>query len=140
MVVTSGLIARHLKDYAQAECQFEAVHQESPEDFQAGNQLALALVEQADPAKQQRSLQLAEANVRVYPRSPEALATLGRVYHRLGRRDEAERALQAAVSLGKLGSWFLLLLISYALVAMVNRPQPIMSRRTRPQARQAPTT
>jgi uncharacterized membrane protein YoaT (DUF817 family) len=29
----------------------------------------------------------------------------------------------AAVSLGKLGSWFLLLLISYALVAAVNRPE-----------------
>jgi uncharacterized membrane protein YoaT (DUF817 family) len=28
-----------------------------------------------------------------------------------------------AVSLGKLGSWFLLLIISYALVAIVNRPQ-----------------
>jgi uncharacterized membrane protein YoaT (DUF817 family) len=30
----------------------------------------------------------------------------------------------SAVSLGKLGSWFLLLIISYALVAIVNRPQP----------------
>jgi uncharacterized membrane protein YoaT (DUF817 family) len=29
----------------------------------------------------------------------------------------------SAVSLGKLGSWFLLLIISYALVALVNRPQ-----------------
>ena len=29
----------------------------------------------------------------------------------------------SAVSVGKLGSWFLLLIISYALVAMVNRPQ-----------------
>jgi uncharacterized membrane protein YoaT (DUF817 family) len=29
----------------------------------------------------------------------------------------------SAVSPGKLGSWFLLLIISYALVALVNRPQ-----------------
>jgi uncharacterized membrane protein YoaT (DUF817 family) len=29
------------------------------------------------------------------------------------------------VSFGKLGSWFLLLLISYALVALVNRPLPV---------------
>jgi uncharacterized membrane protein YoaT (DUF817 family) len=29
----------------------------------------------------------------------------------------------SAVSLGKLGSWFMLLIISYALVAIVNRPQ-----------------
>jgi uncharacterized membrane protein YoaT (DUF817 family) len=31
----------------------------------------------------------------------------------------------SAVSVGKLGSWFLLLLISYALVAMINRPEPM---------------
>ena len=31
----------------------------------------------------------------------------------------------SAVSFGKLGSWFLLLLISYALVAAVNRPAPM---------------
>jgi uncharacterized membrane protein YoaT (DUF817 family) len=31
----------------------------------------------------------------------------------------------SAVSLGKLGSWFLLLLVSYALVAIVNRPQEV---------------
>jgi uncharacterized membrane protein YoaT (DUF817 family) len=31
----------------------------------------------------------------------------------------------SAVSLGKLGSWFLLLIISYALVALVARPQPM---------------
>ena len=31
----------------------------------------------------------------------------------------------SAVSLGKLGSWFLLLIISYALVAAINRPVAI---------------
>src|SRR5262245_529652 len=31
----------------------------------------------------------------------------------------------SAVSLGKLGSWFLLLIISYALVAAVNRPEQV---------------
>jgi uncharacterized membrane protein YoaT (DUF817 family) len=31
----------------------------------------------------------------------------------------------SAVSVGKLGSWFLLLMISYALVAAVNKPQSI---------------
>jgi uncharacterized membrane protein YoaT (DUF817 family) len=38
----------------------------------------------------------------------------------------------SAVSLGKLGSWFLLLIISYALVAIVNRPQPIEEKRADP--------
>jgi uncharacterized membrane protein YoaT (DUF817 family) len=37
----------------------------------------------------------------------------------------------SAVSPAKLGSWFLLLLISYALVAMVNRPQPVEDKRLR---------
>jgi len=31
----------------------------------------------------------------------------------------------SAVSVGKLGSWFLLLMISYALVAAVNKPEPL---------------
>jgi uncharacterized membrane protein YoaT (DUF817 family) len=34
-----------------------------------------------------------------------------------------QMAVWSAVSLGKLGSWFLLLIISYALVAAVNRPE-----------------
>jgi uncharacterized membrane protein YoaT (DUF817 family) len=42
----------------------------------------------------------------------------------------------SAVSLGKLGSWFLLLLISYALVAAVNRPLPFV--RTEPQDEPVP--
>jgi uncharacterized membrane protein YoaT (DUF817 family) len=32
------------------------------------------------------------------------------------------------VSLGKLGAWFLLLLISYALVTLVNRPRKLEQR------------
>jgi uncharacterized membrane protein YoaT (DUF817 family) len=37
----------------------------------------------------------------------------------------------SVVSFGKLGSWFLLLLISYALVAIVNRPRPVDARLVR---------
>ena len=37
----------------------------------------------------------------------------------------------AMVSFGKLGSWFLLLIVSYALVAMVNRPRPYAASRRR---------
>jgi len=37
----------------------------------------------------------------------------------------------SAVSFGKLGSWFLLLLISYAMVAIVNRPRPIVRQQIR---------
>jgi uncharacterized membrane protein YoaT (DUF817 family) len=34
-----------------------------------------------------------------------------------------QRAAWSLVSLGKLGAWFLLMIISYVLVALVNRPQ-----------------
>jgi hypothetical protein len=46
---------------------------------------------------------------------------------RCGRRSPVSSRLRigwSLVSLGKLGSWFLLLVISYAMVALINRPQP----------------
>jgi uncharacterized protein HemY len=45
-------------------------------------------------------LQLAQTNARLYPRSAEALATLGWVSYRSGRAEEAEGALRAAVTRG----------------------------------------
>jgi predicted Zn-dependent protease len=85
-----GLIARGLKDYAQAEGYFQTLHQDTPGDLQVTNQLALTLVEQGDKTKQSRALQLVEANARAYPNVPDALAMLGWGYYRLGRIDEAE--------------------------------------------------
>jgi tetratricopeptide (TPR) repeat protein len=95
-----GLIARYLKNYPEAESLFQELHQEVPGDATASNQLALVLAEQADQAKRARALQLAEMNVKLYPNSAESLSTLGWVYYRLGRLEEAERALQAAVAGG----------------------------------------
>jgi tetratricopeptide (TPR) repeat protein len=95
-----GLIAWSLKDYAAAERAFQALHLETPGDFAVSNQLALALVEQADEVKRQKALQLAEINARLFPNSGEALSTLGLVYYRLGRLDEAEKALRASLSGG----------------------------------------
>jgi tetratricopeptide (TPR) repeat protein len=95
-----GLVARHLKDPAQAEEYFQAVCRDAPGYFPASNQLALALAEQEDKGKRERALQLAEKNARAYPDSPEALATLGRAFYRLGRLDEAEQALRGAAAGG----------------------------------------
>lgn len=96
-----GAVALHQKKFEEAEKIFEELSRKNPGDLNLSNQLTLALAEQMDTAKQQRALQFAEMNARQYPRSPEALATLGRVYYRLGRTEEAERALEASVSLNR---------------------------------------
>jgi tetratricopeptide (TPR) repeat protein len=95
-----GLIAWNLKDYAAAERALQVLHQETPGDFAVSNQLALALIEQSDDAKRQKALQLVEINARLYPNSGEALSTLGLAYYRLGRAEEAEKALRASLSGG----------------------------------------
>jgi len=95
-----GLIAWILKDYTAAERNLQALYQETPGDFAISNQLALALVEQANETKRQKALQLAEINARLYPNSGEPLSTLGLVYYRLGRTDQAEKALRASLSGG----------------------------------------
>src|SRR5205823_1985516 len=50
--------------------------------------------------KHRRALQLAESLARIDPNSATALTTLGWVYHRNGRPDDAERALRAALASG----------------------------------------
>jgi superkiller protein 3 len=96
-----GLIARARKDYTGAERMFQALHEQSLGDFAASNQLVLVLAEQAEKSKRHKALELAELNARLYPTSAEALSTLGRVYHRLGRTEEAEKALRASLSGGE---------------------------------------
>jgi tetratricopeptide (TPR) repeat protein len=91
-----GLIAWQMRDYEEAARYLTAVHEESPGDFLASNQLALALVEQKDDARRQRALQLAEMNARLYPGSGDALATLAWVYDRLGRASDAEQVARVA--------------------------------------------
>ena len=92
-----GFIAWHLRDLAGAETFIEPLHRDTPNDAGSANLLALALVEQDDPVKRARGLQLAEANARQYPRSHEFLATLGWAQYRTGHLDQAEPMLRAAV-------------------------------------------
>ncbi len=98
LTMQRGYIARQLRDYAAAEKFFTQALTQSPSDFEAMNQLALVLIEQNDEKKQQRARELAELNVRRFPKSSHPLSTLGWVYYKLGRKDEARRALQMAVS------------------------------------------
>ena len=99
-----GLAARERKDFARSEEIFQALALESPVDSWLRNQLALALVEQSDPAKQRRAVELAELSVRQNGKDPAAVATLGMVYYRLKRLDDAEKLLQAVFNSGKANS------------------------------------
>lgn len=93
-----AIFARHLKDYDQAEAEFEDLLQKSPNDVLVRNELALTLAEQPDPPEKiQRAFKLAADNVRANPRSADLLATLGWVHYRLGNIDQAQKVLQAAL-------------------------------------------
>ncbi len=92
-----GFIAWHLRDLAGSEAILEPLHRELPGDGGTANLLALTLVEQDDPVKRARGLQLAEVNARQNPRSQDVLATLGWAHYRSGHLDQAEQYLRAAV-------------------------------------------
>jgi Tfp pilus assembly protein PilF len=96
-----GLIARHSRDYATAEKIFDGLLRDAPADFFASNQLALVLAEQKEEDKKRKAVQLAEVNARQYQKNADALATLGWVYWRNDRAEEAEKALSLAVSGGQ---------------------------------------
>jgi tetratricopeptide (TPR) repeat protein len=89
-------VATFEKNYMAAELFFDAALRQSPENFPISNNLALVLVEQKDETKNRRALEYAEANMKRLPGSPEAASTYGFVLFRLGRLDEAEKALRIA--------------------------------------------
>jgi tetratricopeptide (TPR) repeat protein len=93
-----GVIAMLEKEYEGAESYFESVLKQSPKNFIYSNNLIFALIAQDDKAKNQRALDQAEANMRQYPGSADAAATLGWVLYKMGRLDDAERSLRGAAS------------------------------------------
>ena len=96
-----GLAARQRKDFGQAEQIFEGLSHNAPADAWVRNQLALALVQQTDETKRRRALDLAELSVRQNSKAPDSLATLGTVYFRLNRLDDAEKLLAAVFRNGQ---------------------------------------
>jgi len=96
-----GLYERYMGNHVVAENFFADILRLYPADFFSSNQLALVLIEQPAMAQQQRAEQLAEVNVRQYQRSAEAYATLGWIYLKLGRLEQAERALAVASNSGQ---------------------------------------
>ena len=100
-MMLSGLIAMFRKDYPTAEHYFETAHLEAPRSFAASNNLALALAEQPEEAKKRRALDYAVTNVNE-SKNAEAAATYGWVLYKLGRLDEADKALELAASSGQI--------------------------------------
>jgi len=99
-----GVTALFLKDYTTAETYFESAHLQSPGNFAASHNLALALCELDEDAKKRRALEYAQINSRVYPKQAEAASTLGWVLYKLDRIDEAERVLRQAAAGGNLSA------------------------------------
>ncbi len=89
-----GQVAFARRDYIGAETAFEALSRQKPGDADTTNMLALSLAESADTAKRERGLELSLVNQRVYPKSVTAAATVGWIYFRLNRIQEAGSVFQ----------------------------------------------
>jgi Tfp pilus assembly protein PilF len=106
--ILRGLVALFRKDYKTAEQFFEDAHLQSPSNFAASNNLALALCEmktadgKPDQPKLNRALEYANANYTAKPRDPETASTLGWVLYKAGYKERAEGALRLAASSGNL--------------------------------------
>ena len=97
-----GIVARMQKDFANAKTWLESAHVQSPGNALITNQLALVLLEQKEPSHQKRAMEFAELNQKLNPNNAETAATLGWIAYRLGRKADAQRALNAIVQSGSL--------------------------------------
>jgi tetratricopeptide (TPR) repeat protein len=106
-----GMVGLFQEDYAGAVNYLEAAVIQSPGNFDASNNLALALVELKDEPKKKRALEYAAENVKKVQGSQntqantqnaaEALSTLGWVLYRIDpvkNLDDADKSLRQAVS------------------------------------------
>ncbi len=100
-----GIVAMFQKDYKTAETYFESALTEAStreRKFEASNNLALALAEQDDETKRLRALGYADDNLRKYPQLNEARSTYAWVLYRMGRVEEAEKALHDVAAAGQI--------------------------------------
>lgn len=94
--ILRGVVALFQKEYEPAERYFQSAYLDSPGNFPAKNNLALALCEQTE-AKQRRALELADGNVRQFSKgayASEAASTYGWVLFKNNRVDDANKVLQ----------------------------------------------
>ena len=107
-LIMCGIVALFQEDFKKAESFFEMAHLQSPANFAATNNLALALVEQDkeknSDAKKRKALEYATDSVQKNQRVSEAWSTYGWVLYKNGKIDEAEKALTTALSGGQLSA------------------------------------
>jgi tetratricopeptide (TPR) repeat protein len=105
--LTMGIAARMKGDVKNAEQNLEDVYVANPGNFEASNQLAQTLVEENDPEKKERGLQVAvnneagsqgEAGRQNPSRAVESAATLGWALFQLDRIKEADQVTQAVIN------------------------------------------
>jgi Tfp pilus assembly protein PilF len=102
LLILSGVAARMNKQLKPAEDYFVEALRISPANGDTLNQLALLLIDQADPAKRQRALEFAGISSRLNNESADAQVTFAWVLYQLGRAAEAEQALRSAFQLSNL--------------------------------------
>jgi len=102
LLVLSGIAARMKKQPKPAEDYFMEALRISPANTDTLNQLALLLIDQADPTKRQRALEFAGISSRLNNESADAQVTLAWVLFQLTRTAEAEQALRNGIQLGNL--------------------------------------
>ncbi|MCI0333291.1 MAG: tetratricopeptide repeat protein [Planctomycetes bacterium] len=100
--ILSGIAARMNKQLKPAEDHFMEALRISPANADTLNQLALLLIDQAEPAKRQRALEFAGISSRLNNQSADAQVTFAWVLFQHGRNADAEQALREAIQLGNL--------------------------------------
>ena len=103
--VLAGIVALFQKNYPKAELYFKGALDQSPSNFAASNNLALALVEQVDEVKKKRALEYAANNYKQFANkgdenAAEAASTFGWVSYKLNQPEQAEQAFKVAIATG----------------------------------------
>ena len=94
-----GDLALSQKNYAKAIELYNKILANSPSDFAASNNIALALCETGNKYDLKRAIEYAGVNAQKYGRQPETFSTLGYVLYKNGAIDDSLKALQQSLQL-----------------------------------------
>lgn len=105
-----GQIAFASQDYDAARVIYDKILSQKPGDADTVNMLALSLIESSNVNDRERALELAMVNQRLYPKSTSAAATVGWIYYRIGRMQDAEsvfqQVAQASTTIEPNSAWY----------------------------------